>query len=307
MKGLQIFVIQLTILFASFSCQASTIVLKENVEVNGPNIFLGEIACLKGGSYNLYNLCIGKAALPGRVRIIDKNCVKMKLKQIGRSDLVSGAEKVKVTTSYQLLDVEGIIKVVMDYILERLHDSYNSIEIVQPPRPRLLPKGKVEFTVEPLEDIIGYHNVSVIIKIDGKEYGRCEVGIKVKEFKRVVVTNNRLKHHHILTEEDVILEEREITNIDGEPFFKIEEVIGKEVNRPLLKGVVLTSSLISPPPIIEKGDIVRIKSEIGLVSVSTLGKAICSGRMDEKIKVKNLDSKKIIEGMVRDKCTIIVE
>lgn len=307
MKGLQIFALQLIIFFVSFSCQAySVIILKEKAEVKGPNILLGEIAHLEGESYDLYNLCIGKSALPKRVRIIDRNCVEVKLKQIGRGDMVTGAEKAEVTTSYQSLDTERVIKVVTDYVLKRLQGNYN-LEIVRPPRFQILPKGKVEFAVASIEDITGYTNVSVIIRIDGKEYGRCKVGIRVKEFKYVVVSNNRLTHHHILTQGDVILEERDITSINGAPFFETEEVIGKQTNNFLPKGAVLTSSLISCPSIIKRGDIVRIKSEIGLISVSAFGKALCSGRVDEKIKVENLDSKKTVEGIIRDRHTIVVE
>lgn len=307
MKGFKIFSLQLIVFFLPLFCQASVIVLKDKVEVKGPNIFLGEIAILEGGaSCNLYNLCIGKAPLPGRVRTIDKRWVNMKLKHIGREDIVTGAERVEVTTSYQLLDEEEIINVVRRYLLKRIDGKY-SIEIVRAPSERVLPKGKVELIVSPIEDIIGYYNVSVIIKVDGEEYERCKVGVRVRKFKDVVVTNNRLKRHHILTREDVMLEEKDITNIRGKSFFEIEEVIGKRANNFLPKGAVLTSSLISDPPIIEKGDIVRIKSEIGLISVSTLGKAIQSGRLDEKIKAKNLYSKKIIEGRVRDKYTIVVK
>ena len=65
--------------------------------------------------------------------------------------------------------------------------------------------------------------------------------------------------------------------------------------------------MVEDPILIKRGDPVTVTIESDQIIVTTTGEALMDGQMDKIIRVKNLDSQKIISAKVKDKGRVVVE
>ena len=70
------------------------------------------------------------------------------------------------------------------------------------------------------------------------------------------------------------------------------------VKRNLKAGETLRPSLLKQPKTIKKGQKVSIIARSGSLQVSMPGKALDSGHTGDHIRIRNLSSKRVIEGRI---------
>ncbi|MEW6096166.1 MAG: flagellar basal body P-ring formation chaperone FlgA [bacterium] len=305
-------IIFLTWLFVSLfygkSLALATIELREEVCLSGEEIFLKDIA--KSNDSSLNNIYIGKVPLPGRRRCISQDYVKLRILQakIKEEDFkLTGANEVEVTTASQKLNIEEVTKITQKYLLDKIKGNRRvEIEPLMTFKSIVLPAGKVEFELSSINNLKLRSQVyiPVDIKVNGTKYQTIRLGFKIREFANVVITDKPLNRHHLLTPLDLKIQEREVTYISPVP---LEEVIGKRLKTSVKEGRILTYDLIETPPLINQGDIVTIKKESEFLIVGAKGMAKENGRAGDIIQVKNIDSNKIISGIVEDNKTVVVK
>jgi flagella basal body P-ring formation protein FlgA len=71
-------------------------------------------------------------------------------------------------------------------------------------------------------------------------------------------------------------------------------------------GDALSVHDVTSPIIIKRGDLVTMKVETPTVVISTRGKAQGNAAVGQSVQVMNLESKRLIEGVVKDSQTIII-
>ncbi|MHB8766476.1 MAG: flagellar basal body P-ring formation chaperone FlgA, partial [Deferrisomatales bacterium] len=79
-----------------------------------------------------------------------------------------------------------------------------------------------------------------------------------------------------------------------------EAVVGKRLTRSLAEGTLLSPRDLESPPVIARGDTVRLVARVGGVVASTLGKALEPAGAGEVVRVENLASGKAVSGVVRE-------
>jgi len=286
----------------------TTIELKQNVYLNNEDIFLKDIAKLSDASLN--NIYIGKLPLPGRKRYITQDYVKLRILQakIKEEDFkLTGAKEVEITAFSQKLDVEEVTKIAKNYLLDKIGDNCRvEIEPLGNLKSILLPAGKIEYELNSINniDLRGQIYLPVNIKVNGIKYQTIRPGFKIRQFANVVIVDKPLDRYHVLTPLDLKIEEREVTYLNPAA---LDEVIGKRLKSSVREGRILTYDLIEIPPLIKRGDVVNIKKEFEFLTVSGKGIAKEDGGLNDKIKVENIDSKKIIYGIVEDDKTVVVK
>ncbi len=75
----------------------------------------------------------------------------------------------------------------------------------------------------------------------------------------------------------------------------------------LLPGTVVLRRHVEVPFAVKRGQLVRIVAEKNGIYVETTGRALQNGRVGDIIRVKNIYSKKVIEGKVKDDETVVVD
>ncbi|HEY7558908.1 MAG TPA: flagellar basal body P-ring formation chaperone FlgA [Candidatus Binatia bacterium] len=192
--------------------------------------------------------------------------------------------------------------------LQRHAAAYSSwkaenVEVrVLPFQPVSLPEGAPNLRVlRPLNGISpGQQNFLIAAESGGKEHARLWVKAEVRVFAEVVVSSQSLASQEIVKIGDVRLERREVSGLDGRPFYRIDDVVGQQVARSILVNETLTQKRLERPTVLRRGSAVTLLYETGTLRVETPGVAQENGRTGELIQVKNSSSGKLLSGRVLD-------
>ena len=145
---------------------------------------------------------------------------------------------------------------------------------------------------------IGSNVALAIFSLNGKRLGVARIWGYVDAKVKVVVAARPIPNKAILTKADLKLEEKRLSRLPQGVILNIKEALGKEVRMSLKPGRVLLKSQITEPPLIRRGQVVVIVARGKNIVVKAKGIALQDGSLNQRIKVKNLSSKKIVWGKV---------
>jgi len=101
-----------------------------------------------------------------------------------------------------------------------------------------------------------------------------------------------------VAKQDVELVKRDKTNLRQGYMKNSENIISKTLKRPVSTNSLITPELLQASQVIKKGDMVTIIAATAGLTVKTKGQAMQNGEVGETIKVKNEQSKQVIEAIV---------
>jgi flagella basal body P-ring formation protein FlgA len=140
--------------------------------------------------------------------------------------------------------------------------------------------------------------VIVRVRCDGASPWTVFVPAQVRLFREVVTTTRPLKRTGIINPEDVTLRERDISQINQGYLTSVDQAIGQKLVRPMVSDQVITLVHLEQAEVVRKGDQVVISARSGTLNVRMPGEALSNGGMNEQIKVKNLNSQRVIKARV---------
>lgn len=147
---------------------------------------------------------------------------------------------------------------------------------------------------------------------NGRLQGRVTVGVRCVEPKPwtlyvqaqlqllapVVVSRRPLNRGTQIAVDDLIVREQDIAQLNSGYFSAVDELIGMELTRSLQGGMVLNPAMLQRPRLIARGDRVSIEVRSSQLQVRMAGQALADGAAGERIQVRNLSSKRVVEGEV---------
>jgi flagella basal body P-ring formation protein FlgA len=131
--------------------------------------------------------------------------------------------------------------------------------------------------------------------------------VKTEVMTAVVVTKRPLGRFKRIEPDDIHLQKMDLAGLPSNIITNVEEAIGKRTKRTIDAKVALRTDLIEFPPLVRRGDVVTIIAESDGLRVTTRGKIKERGCRGEKIKVVNLNSKKVIYAQILDSNTVKVD
>lgn len=140
--------------------------------------------------------------------------------------------------------------------------------------------------------------VTVRVRCDGASPWTVFVPAQVKLFRDVVVVTRPLKRTGIVGFEDVALRERDISLISQGYLTSLDQALGQKLTRPMVTDQVMTLVNLEQAEVIRKGDQVVISASSGALNVKMPGEALSDGGLSEQIRVKNLNSNRVIKARV---------
>lgn len=140
--------------------------------------------------------------------------------------------------------------------------------------------------------------VTVRLRCDGASPWTVFVPAQVRLFRDVVVVTRPLKRLGIIGSDDVALRERDISQIKQGYLTSLDQAIGQKLTRPMVTDQVITLVHMEQAEVIRKGDQVVISASSSGLSVKMPGEALSNGGMNEQIRVKNLNSNRVIRARV---------
>ncbi|WP_124368047.1 MULTISPECIES: flagellar basal body P-ring formation chaperone FlgA [unclassified Pseudomonas] len=170
---------------------------------------------------------------------------------------------------------------------------------VNPLDPRLrLPMCDKELTATLESPAQPIGRVTVKVRCESASPWTVFVPAQVKLFRDVVVVARPLKRTGIIGYDDVVLRERDISLINQGYLTSLDQAIGQRLTRPMVTDQVITLVHLEQAEVIRKGDQVVISASSGGLNVRMPGEALSNGGMSEQIRVKNLNSNRVIKARV---------
>ena len=291
--------------------------MKDKVTLPEKQMVLGDIADVSCNNPSLLdrinNIFVGNTPWPGNARKIGKDIINARLMDEGidLKDVAYGS------TTSSLIDVESIaitgeeiIKKAKEYLLSKLSrpESEIIIESDRPPMDKLLPAkgGDVLWEISQIDANKNRGNVQLVVRIsiDEKQYLKIPVFLTIRTYEDIVIPNKKINRHDILTTDDLVVKRMETTKLAGITFDNIEDLIGKRAIRSILPNLPITTEMIDNPPLIKKGDFIKVFVQTGNLNIVTKGVAKEDGYVGKIIKIKNIDSNKELYGKVEDSTTV---
>jgi len=152
--------------------------------------------------------------------------------------------------------------------------------------------ANLENTAQPLG------RVTVRVRCNGSSPWTVFVPAQVRLFREVVTMVRPLKRESIVGEQDVGLRERDVGLLNQGFLTSLDQAVGLKLIRPTVMDQVLTPQHLEQAEVIRKGDQVVITARSGTLSVRMPGEALVKGGLSEQIRVRNLNSKRVVKARV---------
>ncbi|QBF25834.1 flagellar basal body P-ring formation protein FlgA [Pseudomonas tructae] len=140
--------------------------------------------------------------------------------------------------------------------------------------------------------------VTVRVRCDGSSPWTVFVPAQVRLFRNVVTVARPLKRDSVVGEQDVTLRERDVGMLKQGFLGSLDQAVGLKVIRPTVMDQVLTPQHLEQAEVIRKGDQVVITARSGSLAVRMPGEALSKGGLSEQIRVRNLNSKRVVKARV---------
>lgn len=205
-----------------------------------------------------------------------------------------------VTLPEQLIGVtQGFLEFsVEDYLATTQTPGRYEIQ-VNPLDPRLrmpLCSQQLDASLESPAQPLG--RVTVRVRCDGSAPWTIFVPATVKLFRDVVVVTRPLKRDNVVGENDVALRERDVGTLSQGFLTDLDQAVGMKMVRPTVLDQVLTAQHLEQAEVVRKGDHVVITARSGPLSVRMPGEALAKGGQGEQIRVRNLNSQRVVKARV---------
>lgn len=289
---------------ATSPCYGLEITFRQTADVDAVAITLGDIADFDDDQSEiaraLASKTVAQAGQPGQDVDLDAGAI---VKQLSKSpelpaDLLwSGAPVVRVHRTSVTIGPDKIQEILDGYFASHSDDmpvADTRFIVDGLPLPFVLPTGELKWEVIPSDpNIIGSSRFSLIFSVDGKVKKNMSLRGHFEAMAPVAVATAQLAKGTLLDENSITMVTKDITKFSA-PFLDPASLKGKVLVRSIKEGGVIEMSAVQQPPLIRKGEMVKIVYNRGGIFLSTQGVAKTNGAIDEMIKVQNINSKKIL-------------
>ena len=142
-------------------------------------------------------------------------------------------------------------------------------------------------------------NGSVGVRCTGSQPWKIYVSARVTSRDRVLVANRSLPRDAVLTAADLTLVERDVDTLSQGYLRDAVELDGMRLRRPVAAGAVLTPAMLASVPLVSRGQQVTLEARTDGVHIRMAGQALAEAALGQRIRVKNLSSDRVVEGVVR--------
>jgi flagella basal body P-ring formation protein FlgA len=115
----------------------------------------------------------------------------------------------------------------------------------------------------------------------------------------VVLAAHALVVGSVLTLKDVTVEQHDLTGLPPGYLDDPAIAVGLTVARAIAGGALLTNQQLLGTQAVQRGQTVTLVADAGGISVRMPGRALSDGLINQRVKVENLSSGKVVEGIAR--------
>ncbi len=284
------------------SATAVEITLHDRAEVRQRQVKLGDLGHIEATpdvGQRLAAQVITTAPPPGESKTITVQAIARAVKHLPQAETIRwlGAGKVVVHRQGIIIDHERLKSILASYLAantDKLPKADIRFHALRLPPPFTLPTGRLEYEVTPSrKEILGSSSFSILFRVNGKIVRSCTIRGRVEAIAEVAAAAVPLQRGTIIRPDQIRMRREDLSRL-RQPFLRADQVVGMQVKRTIGAGRVIEHRHLQPPPVIRKGEPVKILAARGGLRLSTMGIASMDGRPGQMIRVKNISSNKLI-------------
>ncbi len=277
--------------------------LPRKVTVQTPTPTLEQIGVISTNSdttLRISQIGLGRFSQPGQMITIDRKTILSRLACNGLSIenvTFSGADKVQVRQNYIQVHADKLIETACDFLKQQIKDPHIlGFEAMNTPRDVVVAgaSGQIEVVPELSDKIDSAHpKVRIGVFADGQRIAETEMHFRIKYRTVRIIALNDIVKGTPFSDRNVKIEK--VESLRRNDNFK--SPWGSIAQRDIRKGAQITAAMMTvpqPKEMIKRNQNVIIKIETGGLSVTAVGQALQRGAVGEHIKVRNVDSQRII-------------
>jgi flagella basal body P-ring formation protein FlgA len=134
--------------------------------------------------------------------------------------------------------------------------------------------------------------IVVELRCPSASHWHIYVPVRVVGTSPVTIAARAIVVGSVLSDKDVRVEQRDISEVPPGYMDDPSVAIGLTASRPISSGAVAAKA-------VQRGQSVTLVADLGGMSVRTAGRALSDGLVNQRVKVQNLSSGKIVEGIAR--------
>jgi flagellar basal body P-ring formation protein FlgA len=289
------------------TCYGFEITFRPSATVENASVFLADVADFDDQSelaQALGSQIIASSPAPGQEILFQTGNLRQHLittLSIPASVQWNGPATIRVHRNGITIGPEKIQSIIAEFLQKRRNDLPEAeIRFIPAslPLPFVLPTGELSWEVIPSNPgILTSSSISLIFNVNGHIRKNMAIFGRIEALAPVMVAASSLRKGETLTSELVQVATRDIAE-NKAPCLDPHEIIGKKANRAIKEGSVIDRAWLDFPPMITRGQVVKVILNSGDLHVATTGTANMNGTKDQVIRIQNSSSKKIIYGRV---------
>ncbi len=139
------------------------------------------------------------------------------------------------------------------------------------------------------------------VRCNGSKPWKVYVPVDVVVTANVLVARQTLVKGQVLAATDLTTEQRDVSRVRGGYLSDLKQVIGRRLKTQVIAGKTLKPRMIAVDIAIRRGQSVTLTVNSGGFDINMKGTAMMDGAVNQRIRVRNTNSGRIIEGIVRSR------
>ncbi len=282
---------------------AETVVEKDRIE-------LGDLAALDSDDPNMERLksvALGYAPQPGATREILKEKIVLAIASAGFAEDAVALDcppKILIRRQSQKVNSAVLRDAVEKAVLANFQAEKVSARIthLEMPENIELESGNVSVRASAanVRNFFAPFAVSLEISVDGRVMRRLSANVEVQASAEVLVAAKDLTAQAKIGAGDFVVETRSLDKPLSSYLRDADRLRGTVLVKNVSAGTELTTEALASGIAVKNGDLVRIIGQSGKIQISVAGEARASGRIGDRIAVKNSASNTILQATVID-------
>jgi len=290
--------------------------LPREITVKESNLSLGQVSIIRGKESlvsKASEIALGRISVPGQKIVIDRAMVLSRLACNGipaSKVTFTGAEKITIKQQEQTIRSIELVKLASSFLEKNPPGtSVCGFNPIRRPKDFIITGTGKDIRLSPQLVQSRARNqarVEIAVLSDGKKIGVCEVIFGLKYNAAQAVARVDIPAGAVISPENVKIEKTTSNYPESSNNWRLP--YGLIAKRRIPAKTVLRPNMLGPvksPIIVKRNQKVVIRIDRPGFLITAFGKAMQDGRADEYIKVRNVDSQRIILVRVNEDGSVV--
>ena len=275
---------------------------------------LGQISVVRGSGAlvaKAAKIGLGRLSVPGQRVVLDRPTILSRLASSGISVQqvrLTGAKAVTVRRQQKIIQADDFIAVGRAF-LQKFPQAHQACEIVPVVRPQVLALAELPEDIQLTPELVsggprGLAVVRVRVTVEGQDAGTRDISFRLRYKRRKIVAARQIAEGEALSPENVKIE----TQLSDQPEpAGWKPPYGAVAVRTLAANSEIRRSMIGVAKstvVVRRNETVQIRIERSGILVTAMGTALQEAHVGESLKVRNVDSRRVIICKVKPDGTV---